>query len=103
MDKQRCVGKPPVAVWRAATRYCQEARSLLHLLRQRELQSGVPQGRGLAAAGLAHHHEPRQRILKPFALSDFPPAPHTPPQLPHLHDGLRHTMVYVPHLARHFP
>lgn len=37
IDKHSLVGKPPVAVQRAATRYGEDMRGLLHLLRQRKL------------------------------------------------------------------
>ncbi len=63
------------------------------MLRQRELQSGVQQGRGFAIAGTADHHEPRQLIQKAFSLEDFTPARHIHPQLPQLPDGLRDNMV----------
>ena len=67
VDQHRLFGEPPVAVARTADAL---DRRLAHLAGQREGQSGVHQRRGLAGAGRADEHIPRQFVEELLAAQE---------------------------------
>jgi phage portal protein BeeE len=69
VDQHGLVGKPPVAMQRAALRLEHHAlRRIAHLARQGKLHPGVEQRRGFSRAGTAEDHVPGQFVQIALAL-----------------------------------
>ena len=103
VNKHCFVGKPPVAVQRAAARHGEDMRGLLHLLRQRKLQSGVEQCCGFTVAGATDNHEPRQFVQKTFSFQYLTPARQVYAQLFQLPNSASNNMADGAQVGFNFP
>ncbi len=88
---------------RSAARHGEDMRGLLHLLRQRKLQSGVEQCCGFTVAGAADNHKPRQLVQKTLSFQDFTPAGQVYAQLFQLPDGASDNMADGTQVGFNFP